>query len=195
MQYIWLALLWLLFGVLHSILAAAKVKRWLIATMKAGYKYYRPAYSLFALINLVIVAWYHISIPTLSLWAAGLAQKATAIVLIVPALLVMAASIRKYFLNLSGIDVFLKQRPAAPLHLEQTGLHRYMRHPLYSGTLLFVWGIFLWQSSLANLVSCSCITAYTVIGAYFEEKKLLASFGEAYRVYTKKVPMLLPGIK
>ncbi len=105
-------------------------------------------------------------------------------------LAIMAVVIRKYFFSLSGISVFYKEE--APLALEQGGMHRYVRHPLYFGTLLFIWSLFLLFPYLNNLLACLVITLYTVFGARLEEKKLVAQFGEQYRRYQQTVPMLIP---
>ena len=43
-----------------------------------------------------------------------------------------------------------------------------------------------------NLSHAVAITAYFVIGSWFEERKLVALHGEAYRHYRDKVPALLP---
>jgi protein-S-isoprenylcysteine O-methyltransferase Ste14 len=78
--------------------------------------------------------------------------------------------------------------------LEQGGLHRYVRHPLYFGTLLFVWALFFVFPYLNNLLACIIITIYTLIGATLEEKKLVKQFGEQYISYKRQVPMLIPRI-
>lgn len=105
-------------------------------------------------------------------------------------LVVMIKCVKKYFLNLSGVDVLLKQQKSTLL--EQSGLHRYVRHPLYSGTLLFVWALFLLFPFLNNLIACVVITAYTLIGIRIEEHKLVLEFGDAYRRYAAKTPKLIP---
>jgi protein-S-isoprenylcysteine O-methyltransferase Ste14 len=38
------------------------------------------------------------------------------------------------------------------------------------------------------------VTLYFIIGAYFEERKLLRDFGEAYAEYKRRTPMLIPGL-
>jgi protein-S-isoprenylcysteine O-methyltransferase Ste14 len=63
---------------------------------------------------------------------------------------------------------------------------------LYSSTLLFAWSFFFFQPFLSNLISCSIVTIYTVAGTYFEEQKLLKTFGEEYKKYVSRVPMLIP---
>lgn len=102
----------------------------------------------------------------------------------------MGASIRKYFLFLSGIDVFVKVE--SDPGLQQNGLHRWVRHPLYLGTLLMVWSLFIIFPYLHNLIACLMITFYTLIGIRFEEQKLVREFGTLYKEYSSRVPMLIP---
>jgi protein-S-isoprenylcysteine O-methyltransferase Ste14 len=185
--------LWLAFGLVHSILAYGPLKNKAMQLMQGNYKYYRLLYSLLATANLSYIVWYHISLKNQMLWQPPLLQKITAGLLITTSTFCMLVCMKKYFADLSGIDA-LTGKTSLP-HLEQTGLHAWIRHPLYTATLLFVWSIFLWQPSLKNLISCVCITAYTRIGIYFEEKKLLRLFGEEYAQYKSRVAMLWPKIK
>jgi protein-S-isoprenylcysteine O-methyltransferase Ste14 len=112
---------------------------------------------------------------------------------IVAGLVVMIACIRKYFANLSGIDVITKkQRPQV---LELQGLHEYVRHPLYSGTLLFIWSLFLVFPLLSNLIAFLIITVYVFIGIRLEERKLELEFGENYKKYARITPMLIPSFR
>ncbi len=194
MKYIGLIVAWLLFGLLHSLLAGGRFKQLVHSRMKSGYRFYRIIYSFFATISLIAVLWYHFSINTILLWNNSVAEKTAAIILSIPAIIVIAISIKKYFLDLSGINVFIKSYPVQNQQLELTGLRKYVRHPLYFGTLLFVWCFFVWKPSLSNLISSICITLYTRVGVYFEERKLVKEFGDEYKSYIKKVPMLVPGL-
>jgi protein-S-isoprenylcysteine O-methyltransferase Ste14 len=66
-----------------------------------------------------------------------------------------------------------------------------VRHPLYTFGLLFIWlTSTVSQNSLTVYIGA---TLYTLIGAYFEERKLLREFGDSYAEYKKKTPMLIPG--
>ena len=112
--------------------------------------------------------------------------------MLVAGIFIMGICVKKYFFYLSGVDVFYK-KPAVPA-LQTGGLHRIIRHPLYFGTLLFIWGLFLLFTYLNNLIACLVISLYTLIGAKLEEQKLQAEFGAAYEEYSKKVPMLIPDI-
>jgi len=180
------------FAIIHSVLSTSLVKRGAQRLMKGSFKYYRLLYSIIAFATLAWVLHIHFSIQEIILWLTPWYEKWLAALMILGGVVVMAICIKKYFLYLSGIDVFLDEQQTPVL--EQTGLHAYVRHPLYAGTLLFVWGIFVGYPYTSNLISCACITIYTLIGIYFEEKKLVREYGAVYLEYRKKVPMLIPGL-
>ncbi len=115
------------------------------------------------------------------------------LLLVIPGALIMIVSVYKYFRLLSGIRTLYESLPEVKLEIR--GIHKYVRHPLYTGTLLFVWGLFFIFPFLNNLVAALAITGYTLIGIKFEEKKLLLQFGDHYREYVSKVPMLIPAFK
>jgi protein-S-isoprenylcysteine O-methyltransferase Ste14 len=73
------------------------------------------------------------------------------------------------------------------------GPYRWVRHPLYLFTILLIWSCpnLTMDRLLFNLLW----TIWIVIGSYFEEKDLIAEFGDAYREYQKTVPMLIPFLK
>jgi len=48
---------------------------------------------------------------------------------------------------------------------------------------------------LSLLIVNIIITAYTLIGIRFEENKLVLEFGESYKEYQRKVPMIIPSLK
>lgn len=73
------------------------------------------------------------------------------------------------------------------------GLYRFIRHPLYTFGLLILWlSPNMTINSMAVYVSS---TIYILVGAYFEERKLLREFGQAYEAYRSTTPMLIPGLK
>ena len=94
---------------------------------------------------------------------------------------------------LSGIRSVFQATPPAELKVE--GIHRFVRHPLYSGTILFVWGLFFIFPTLSNLIAVVLLTLYVLIGISFEEKKLKKEFGSKYETYIIDVPMLIPRLK
>ena len=156
------------------------------------FRYYRLAYSLFASITLILIIWYQFSFESIDLFSSFYIQYVASFFLIISGSIVMIICIKKYFYELSGIQAL--QKVEQHVTLQQKGLHNYVRHPLYSGTLLFVWGLFLMFPLLSNLIACIIITLYVLIGIQLEEKQLVIEFGEAYTAYAKKVPMLFPSI-
>ncbi len=65
------------------------------------------------------------------------------------------------------------------------GLHRCVRHPLYSAGFMILWGLLRDPLSLAMAIWGSL---YLVIGTRFEERKLRRLYGAAYDDYSKRVP-------
>ena len=74
--------------------------------------------------------------------------------------------------------------------LNTGGLYRYMRHPLYTFSLLVLWLTPTMTRNFALLYAA--LTVYIIIGAIFEERKLLQTFGAAYQEYRAKTPFLIP---
>lgn len=185
---------WVLFGASHSVLAALPVKTFFSAVMRSHYRYYRLYYSIFSFLLLGWILWFQYSHADHFLFRVPVSVSIVATLLLLPALLIMGICIRKYFFHLSGIDALFPQKQAED-KLETGGLNRFVRHPLYSGTLLAVGCLFLLFPTVGNLISASMITLYTITGTVFEEKKLRRSFGEAYHLYQQQVPMLIPFLK
>ncbi|MEI9919134.1 MAG: isoprenylcysteine carboxylmethyltransferase family protein [Bacteroidota bacterium] len=69
---------------------------------------------------------------------------------------------------------------------------QHVRHPIYSGVILLVVGFFFFIPNLPTLISCACILIYIPIGIYLEEKKLVATYGDQYIEFRKKVPAIIP---
>jgi protein-S-isoprenylcysteine O-methyltransferase Ste14 len=188
-----LVMAWILFGLVHSLTAAEPVKRFFFARMGRWALYYRLSYSVLALLSLVAVLAWQLSFPSPVIASFPVLQYVVGLLAGLPGILLMFVSIRKYFFNLSGVGVFWGKEDTTGLELD--GLHRYTRHPLYLGTLLFIWSLFFFFPLLSNLLSCLIITLYTLLGARLEERKLLIEFGPAYAAYQKRVPMLIPGLR
>lgn len=83
-------------------------------------------------------------------------------------------------------------RDEVPVHppFKTPAIYRLVRHPLYFGMLLLFW----LSPSMTHdhLFFAEVMTAYILIGIQFEERDLLATYGETYRRYQAEVPMILP---
>lgn len=190
-EHIILGLLWILYCFIHSLLASDSIRLRIEGFFKAGRNSYRLGYNIFAVLSLAALLLYHFSLPGFILFRILVINGAIATVLIVAGIILMIICIRKYFFQLSGLGM---QTPGKPV-LEKRGIHRYVRHPLYLGTFIFLSGIFLKYPLLSNLMALTIIIIYTVIGIQIEERKLVKTFGDDYIEYQKEVPMLFPFLK
>lgn len=189
-SHTWLAVGWICFCFLHSLLAAPLVKKKIERIFGKYGRNYRIFYSLFAGLSLVAVLIYQFSIQSPRLFVLAIGGMFVAGLFCITGLVIMAYCIRKYFFYVSGVEVFTHE-VVKPV-LQKDGLHQYVRHPLYLGTLVFIWSLFFLFPYLNNLIACIVISMYTLVGIRFEERKLLGEFGNAYEEYQRTVPMLFP---
>jgi methanethiol S-methyltransferase len=76
--------------------------------------------------------------------------------------------------------------------LIQKGMYNRVRHPLYLGLTLVFLGYFLVAGTTGSLIHLACLILYLPFGIYFEERKLLALYGETYKKYKDQVPAFFP---
>lgn len=190
-EHIILGLFWIMYCFIHSLLAHENVKDRIGSYFNISRSLYRIGYNIFAFVSLAGLLLYHYSINVFLLFRIPFINGLLATIFIITGILIMIICIRKYFLQLSGIRSQTLEKPV----LETGGIHRYVRHPLYLGTFIFITGLFLKYPYLSNLIALTIIILYTVIGITFEENKLLQEFGDDYKDYKKKVPMLFPFLK
>lgn len=80
----------------------------------------------------------------------------------------------------------------ATTHLVQTGIYRYIRHPLYASLLFLSWGICLKQPSLLEGCLNIVAAAFLYATARADENECLAKFGQEYSIYMKNSRMFIP---
>ncbi len=183
--------LWLLvalagWGVLHSWLASHGVKKSLERRLGTFFRFYRLFYNLFAFLSFLPILALMALLPDqmLYVWPAPWAYLA---------LLGQGMALVMLAITLLQTDLwdFLGLRTSnAPPNLVQNGFYRYMRHPLYTFGLFVLW--LAPRMSLNQLILSIGLTIYILIGAWFEERKLLREFGQAYVEYRSRTPMFLP---
>lgn len=89
----------------------------------------------------------------------------------------------------SVLRIWREEKPEA-LPFRTPGLYKYVRHPLYLGMLLIFW--ITPSMTHDHLFFAEVMTAYILVGAWFEERDLLRRYGDVYREYQARTPMLLP---
>jgi protein-S-isoprenylcysteine O-methyltransferase Ste14 len=91
-----------------------------------------------------------------------------------------------------GFEQILKSSPSSSPEMVTNGLYRWVRHPLYTAGMAFIW---LTSIMTINLLALNIgLTLYLILGAIYEERKLVREFGEDYTRYQERVPMLIPGL-
>jgi protein-S-isoprenylcysteine O-methyltransferase Ste14 len=94
-------------------------------------------------------------------------------------------------LGLLGIRQVLEHgQHQAPDRLQIVGPYRWVRHPLMSCLLIFLWCHPVMPPTLALL--SGGLTVYVALALILEERDLIARFGSAYVGYRQRVPALVP---
>lgn len=180
---------WLAYGLLHSLLASTIIKNNLRPRIEAVGINYRLFYVIIAVLSPIPIVWFQLNSESPLVWEnyreirlfggfmAGIGL----------ALLRKAFSVYDTFLFLG-----FSRADENSESFKTSGLLQYVRHPLYTATLMIFWGWFLFSNSYQNLAFCLANTLYIPLGIQWEEKKLIKQFGEEYLEYRKKTPMLFP---
>jgi methanethiol S-methyltransferase len=194
MGTIYIVIASILWGVVHSVLAGNGFKHIVRKAFGAPafYRLYRFAYNVFALasffpILLMLVTFPDrllYSIPSPWLYLMTVIQGLAALVMI-------AAVMQTGAFEFAGLaQLSFGYEDSKPAGLVVDGLYAYVRHPIYTAGLIFIW--FSPEMTLNRLVLWLIFSLYFVIGAIFEEKKLQKVFGSEYAEYKARTPMLIP---
>lgn len=76
--------------------------------------------------------------------------------------------------------------------LATTGPYAYVRHPQYVGFILIMIGFLLQWPTILTLAMFPILVVMYVLLTRREERDAIASFGDAYRAYMKRVPGFVP---
>lgn len=185
-----LALGWVLYALLHSLLADLRLKAAVARRWPGFAPWYRLAYNAVALVAALPLAWLMRVAPGAELWAWKGAWAWLGNGLALAALWGALLSSRAYAMNdFLGLGAFAGGGAVERDAFRLSGPHRFVRHPWYSFGLVIVWTR---DMNAAMLVSAVAITLYFVFGSMLEERKLVAIHGDTYRRYRERVPGLVP---
>jgi protein-S-isoprenylcysteine O-methyltransferase Ste14 len=183
MEYGLLALGWIVYFAVHSILASDKVK----AIIPLGQQTYRLIYSLISGIGLLLLLFFNGTFAGEALIERNRLVQYISLIMAAVGVIIANAAFRNY-----SVAEFLGLKHESQPRLVTTGINAWVRHPLYTATILITAGFFLYDSRVATAVSVGCIWLYLVIGIYLEEKKLVKVFGDRYREYQQNVAAVIP---
>ena len=193
MNIFWLTLAVLLWGVIHSVTASLGAKDWVRHALgNTGLRFYRLSFNVFSVISFVPILWLMIILPDKVLYRVPapwmylfLVGQLTSVVLLVVGVL------QTDTLSFVGLRQLIEGQER-PSQLVTHGLYRWVRHPLYTAGLLFIWLTPVMSQN--TLVVILAATVYIIVGAFFEERKLKREFGQEYEEYRSETPMLIPGL-
>lgn len=174
------------FALHHSLFARTRVKAAVHAALSPALERTLYTWISSVLFALVCCAWQPVpgllySLPQPWHWL-GYAVQAAGIAL------TAAGSRVLDVLDLAGVRPVLQARHAdAPRHvpLQTTGVYGLVRHPIYFGWILFVFGAP--HMTLTRFVFACVSTAYLAAAIPFEERGLLDTFGPDYAAYQDRV--------
>jgi len=75
-----------------------------------------------------------------------------------------------------------------------TGIYRYIRHPLYASLICLTWGFYFKHMTPTLLLISLVSTLFLYISSRMDEKECIAYFGEEYKNYMKRSKMFIPFI-
>jgi protein-S-isoprenylcysteine O-methyltransferase Ste14 len=84
----------------------------------------------------------------------------------------------------------IRNKTQRPVPMTIRGAYRWVRHPLYLFSILMIWScpVLTADRLLFNILW----TGWIVIATMLEEQDLVFDFGDQYREYQAKVPMIIP---
>lgn len=180
MEYAYLVAGWAIYLTLHSVLASDSIKR------KFPSNGFRKFYILMSLAGLIAIMYYGASIESPKFFVVKGPLKYISFILTAFGVMTIQSAFSQYnFMAFIGAIDEKKE-------LKTEGILQHVRHPVIAGVILIFLAFFFFLPNLPTLVSCLCVFVYVPIGIWLEEKKLIATYGDQYIEYKKKVPAIVP---
>lgn len=172
---------WIIYFFVHSLLASVWVKNYFSSNWPRIFTYYRILYNIIAIAGLGFLLVFSFSQNS------EITQPILGGIVTFIGFVLLILAFRSF--NLSEFFGFQSETKS---ELVVTGMYRFVRHPLYFGTMIFIAGLYLLMPSDMMLSVLVISYVYIWIGSRLEERKLRALFGESYIAYSQKVKSLIP---
>jgi protein-S-isoprenylcysteine O-methyltransferase Ste14 len=188
----WDAFLSLAFFVQHSGMVRRPFRARLARVLPARYDGAFYAICSGLALSLVVVLWQRVDIPVFRLEGAARWVAVALSGVAVALLLVSGYAVRRTIdiFGLRPIRAHLRGRPLHSAPFSGDGPFRWVRHPLYACILALLW---IRPEMMADGLLLSILwSGWMIAGTILEERDLVADFGDVYRAYQRRVPMLVP---
>lgn len=192
--WLWNACLLLLFALQHSVMARPAFKQKLLKIIPQAAE--RSTYVLASGLSMLIMVVFWSPMPG-TVWQANndiLSAVIWAVFLFGWSVCFLATFGTGHF-DLFGLRqayTYFKGEEYTAIPFVRRGLYKWVRHPIQTGVLIGVWATPHMQ--LEHLLLSVGMSIYVFVGLWFEEKDLIAYFGDEYRSYKSEVGGLFPRI-
>jgi protein-S-isoprenylcysteine O-methyltransferase Ste14 len=184
------SLLIALFGLQHSLMARPGFKRWLMRLVPGGLERATYVHASNLALWPVLLFWQPLPYVMVDLTS----QRALiSAIYWLGWLIVLLASLNIDLLELWGVRQAMswaRGETYVPPPFKENWLYRRVRHPIYLGLLIAFWATP--QLSVGHALFAAGMTAYILIGTWFEERDLVRTYGDSYRAYRRAVPAYWP---
>jgi protein-S-isoprenylcysteine O-methyltransferase Ste14 len=191
-DHIVLIILWLLYFCIHSLLASLRFKQLILQHYPRIMPWYRVIFNLLSILLLVppVVVMFIFPGDIVWQWSGNWRNLANVL-----ALLAIAGFLWSLTIYDNAEFLGTRQLKESRVDITDNGslklsvLHRYVRHPWYTLALVLIWTR---DMNTSFLISAILLSLYFIIGSRFEEGKLVAFYGDQYRLYRNHVAALIP---
>ena len=188
---------WAAFALFHSLTVSERYERWVCGVLgdRRFRAYHRLLFTLYSAAATAAVLLYVRALPDIPFyridgWGRFLFH---GVQILGAALLLWTPWDLKEFIGLRQWERRRKKEEDAQGRNEGlfTGKgYGLVRHPLYLGCSLLL--AFHPDQTHSSATTAAAVVAYFYIGTFFEERRLIRTFGEEYREYQRRVPRFLP---